>query len=90
MLLFDTSLAAQEHEVDIRLNVVLNIDVVVPIFLRKFSSLVISARDVTNLAFNFFQLHLAIADIPTEDCSNKHPHEEEEESDSYSLCNRLD
>ena len=90
LLLAHFALTAEQHVVDVRFHVVLNVDVVVPVFLSQFLGLIVCSRNVANLAFDVFEFGFATPNVSSEDRADEDAHKEEEKGDSSGLCGPLD
>ena len=88
--LFDrVSFTAQQHVVDVGVDVVLSIDVIVPVLLRQFPRLVVGPRYVAYLTLDLLQFGLRLADVLAEDCPDEDADEQEEGGDYERLRNLL-
>ena len=78
-LVDSATLATPKHVVDIRIYVVLSIDVIIPVLLCQFSSFIVSSRYVTYLALEAFKIDVALADMSRKDRSNEYADKDEED-----------
>ena len=84
-LLVRVSFATEQHVVDVGVDVVLNIDVVVPVLLRQLFRFVVRPRNVTNLALYILGPFFTLADLSAKDSANEHADEEEKEGNEGGL-----
>ena len=85
-----TAFAALEHKVNVGIDVVVFVNVVIPVLLSQFLVLVICPCHITHLTLYIFKLNFALSYVSTEDRANKDAHKEEEKCDYDCLGDLLD